>query len=250
MYKSDKRAAKREYKEKLRRAKNSNELRLDEYYLKTGKRRPKNPPKRPLLEEIGNSVTHGLGALFGLISFLGMMILAEDTAEVIAGILYSGGLILMFTVSCIYHALPYGGAAKRVFRRFDYTCIYILIGATFAPVLLSYYGNLFGYIFFTVQWAVIIAGITLVAVFGPDRFRHVHIPLYVILGWSALMLLPGMIIGEPAMAMWILAGGVVYSVGIIPYALRKGPSHFIWHFFVLAGAVVQWIGIVSHIYFY
>ncbi|MBP3583244.1 MAG: hemolysin III family protein, partial [Clostridia bacterium] len=116
------------------------------------------------------------------------------------------------------------------------------------PSLLAYFGNTFGIVFFIIQWAVIALGITLVGVFGPDKLRFVHIPLYVVLGWSALMLLPGMINGAFSMAMFILAGGIIYTLGIIPYAIKLRGSHFIWHFFVLAGAVVQWIGIFTTLY--
>ena len=248
IYRSEKRAARAEYKERMRRARNANELRLDEYYLKTGEARPKNPPKRSVLEEVGNSVTHGLGGIFGIVSLILMLVFAEGAAEVASAIIYSVGITVMFTVSCIYHALPHGRSAKRIFRRFDYTCIYILIGATFAPSLLAYFGNTFGIVFFIIQWAVIALGITLVGVFGPDKLRFIHIPLYVVLGWSALMLLPGMINGAFSMAMFILAGGIIYTLGIIPYAIKLRGSHFIWHFFVLAGAVVQWIGIFTTLY--
>ena len=99
------------------------------------------------------------------------------------------------------------------------------------------------------QWVVIATGITFVGVFGPTRLRFLHIPLYVILGWSALALLPFMVLGGAAnMATWILLGGVIYTVGIIPFTIKLKASHFIWHFFVLAGAVVQWIGIYKYIY--
>ncbi len=206
------------------------------------------PPKRSLLEEVGNSVTHGVGALFA-IATLTITLIYSDTAEKRAGaLIYSLGLFIMFTVSCLYHAFPHGSAVKRLFRRFDYSSIYILIAATFAPVLLVVYGNTFGYVFFGIQWAVVAIGITLISVLGPSRLRFIHIPLYVILGWSAVMLFPEMLAYAHSLCYLILAGGVVYSLGIIPFALKKRASHFIWHFFVLAGAVVQWIGIVFQIY--
>lgn len=239
---------------KLRQKKDRSELKarydhkMDEYYDKNGIERVKNPPKRPLLQEIGNSVTHGIGAAFAIVSLVLMLALAENSAEVASAIIYSVGMLVMFSVSCLYHAFKYGSAVKRLFRRFDYSSIYVMIGATFAPVLLSHIGGTFGTVFFIVQWSVIAVGITLVGVFGPSRLRFIHIPLYVILGWSALMLMPYMIDGAFSMAMWILAGGVVYSIGIIPYAVKYKSSHFIWHFFVLAGALVQWIGIFTTLY--
>lgn len=222
---------------------------LSALYESVGKPAPKDPPKRSVLEEIGNSVTHGLGSIFAVVALVLMLTSANTAEEYISAAIYFAGLFTMFTMSCLYHAFPHGSAVKRLFRRFDYSGIYLLIGATFAPVLICYFSNMFGWIFFAIQWAVIAAGITFVGVFGPTRLRFLHIPLYVILGWSALMLLPFMIMGGAFnLAMWILAGGVIYTVGIIPFALKLGASHFVWHFFVLAGAVVQWMGIYLYIY--
>ncbi|MBQ8320950.1 MAG: hemolysin III family protein [Clostridia bacterium] len=222
---------------------------LSKLYESEGKPAPKDPPKRSLLEEIGNSVTHGLGSIFAVVALILMLISANTAEEYISAVIYFAGLFCMFTMSCLYHAFAYGSAVKRLFRRFDYSGIYLLIGATFAPVLICYFNNIFGWIFFAVQWAVIAAGITFVAVFGPSRLRFLHIPLYVILGWSALALLPFMVLGGAAnMATWILLGGIIYTLGIIPFTIKLKASHFIWHFFVFAGAVVQWIGIYMYIY--
>ncbi len=216
---------------------------------KLSKTNKKDPPKRSLLEEIGNAVTHGVGALFGLAAAVFMIILSDNGYELAGAIVYGVGLSVMFSMSCLYHSFRHGSAVKRLFRRFDYSSIYLLIGATFAPVLIAYFGGIFGFVFLAVQWAIIATGVTFVGVFGPARLRWLHIPLYVLLGWSAIMLLPGMISGGALkMALFILGGGVVYSLGIIPFALKKRASHFIWHFFVLVGAVVQWFGIFAHIY--
>lgn len=216
---------------------------------KLSKINKKDPPKRSLIEEIGNAVTHGVGALFGLAAAVFMIILSDNGYELAGAIVYGVGLSVMFSMSCLYHSFRHGSAVKRLFRRFDYSSIYLLIGATFAPVLIAYFGGIFGFVFLSVQWAIIATGVTFVGVFGPARLRWLHIPLYVLLGWSAIMLLPGMISGGALkMALFILGGGVVYSLGIIPFVLKKRVSHFIWHFFVLAGAIVQWFGIFSHIY--
>jgi hemolysin III len=201
-----------------------------------------------LLEEIGNAVTHGSGSVFAIVAFALMLSASSTSFERAAAFIYFFGLFVMFTMSCLYHAFPHGSAVKRLFRRFDYSSIYLLIGATFAPPLLCVVGGTFGIVFFVIQWAVIAAGISLVGVFGPTKLRFVHIPMYVILGWSALMLMPSLISTSPPLAMWILAGGVVYTLGIIPFTMKMKVSHFIWHFFVLAGAVVQWVGIYLYIY--
>ena len=206
------------------------------------------PPKRSVLEEIGNAVTHGIGAIFAVITLILMLAASSDSVERISAIIYSSGLFLMMTVSCLYHSFGQGSAVKRLFRRFDYSCIYLLIGATFAPILLSYVGGRYGVSYFIIQWTVIAIGVALVATFGPHRYRASHVVLYLLLGWSGLLLLPNLIAPEPAFAWYIVGGGAIYSLGIIPYAMKKRCSHFIWHFFVLAGAVVQWVGIYLYIY--
>ncbi len=220
---------------------------ISAYYTQNGRPAPKNPPKRPMLEEIGNSVTHGVGSVFAIVAFILMMLSADGIKQTLGACFYFAGALVMFTMSCLYHAFPHGSCVKRVFRRFDYSSIYLLIGATFAPILLNLGGTL-GLVFFIVQWVIIAAGITFVGVFGPTRLKWLHIPLYFILGWSGLMLIPEMLEVGLGFVFFIVVGGIIYSLGIIPFLLRRGPSHFIWHFFVLLGAVVQWLGIYFYIY--
>ena len=247
-YREQSRERRLEYKTALAKIKEEKDVHVADYYIKRGKKPPQNPPKRPILEEIGNSVTHGVGSVFAIVGLILMLIASESLEERISAIIYFFGLFLMFTMSCLYHAFPHGSTVKRLFRRFDYSGIYLLIGATFTPVLLCYFGDTFGLMFFAIQWVIIAAGISLVGVFGPAKLSYIHIPMYVILGWSALMLLPRMWESDFSMAMWILAGGILYTLGIIPFLMKSKISHFIWHFFVLAGAVAQWIGIYMYIY--
>lgn len=177
-----------------------------------------------------------------------MLVYGKGWAEILAAVVYCFGLFVMFSISCLYHAFPRDSRVKNIFRHFDYMCIYLLIGATFAPLLLCVVGGVFGLAFFLVQWAAIATGITLIGVFGPGRLRYIHFPLYFVIGWSGLMFIPQMIRYSLPLFLWIIAGGVLYSLGMIPFALRKKVSHFIWHFFVLFGAVAQWIGIFRYIY--
>ncbi|MBR1971521.1 MAG: hemolysin III family protein [Clostridia bacterium] len=247
-YKLYKNVLRKKYDEELSMAKSMRDSALENYY-NSGEHQAKiNPPKRPLLEEIGNSITHGVGAIFSFIAFA-LMFLASDTIQDKASsIIYFCGLLLMFIMSCLYHAFPYGSAVKRLFRRFDYCGIYLLIGATYAPILLSFIGGVYGTTFLIAQWLIIITGITFIAIFGPTRLKPLHMTLYVAIGWSALSFIPTMISQSPNLFAYILVGGIAYTLGIIPFALKKGPSHFIWHFFVLIGAIVQWLGIYQFIF--
>ncbi len=246
-YKKRAKALRSEYKSESLTRRDSYRRRREEYCIANGIPLPTNPPKRSVLEEIGNSVTHGVGSVFAVVAIILMLSSYKTGAELAGAIVYSIGLFVMFTISCIYHALPYGSTVKRIFRRFDYSSIYLLIGATFAPILLAFIGGTLGYVFFGIQWTIITVGITVIAVFGPTRFRKFHIPMYLLLGWSGLILMPKML-AVPPFFWLIVGGGAVYSLGVIPFAIKAKVSHFIWHFFVLAGAVVQWIGIYLYIF--
>lgn len=136
-----------------------------------------------------------------------------------------------------------------MFRRFDYSSIYLLIGGTFAPFYLVYLGNVLGIVLFCVQWALIVFGITMVCVFGPGRWRPLHYTLYFAIGWSGLMFLPMWYQNDVPLLWLILTGGAVYTLGMVPFTMRVKCSHFIWHWFVILGAVLHWFGIYLYVYY-
>ena len=248
-YRLNKKAHKKQYRLSKKELKNNyknirKNLRnqyISEIDLESKEKQIVNPPYRAVLEEIGNSVTHGIGSILSIVFYVLMLIHSNTT-------IYFLGLFFEFTMSTLYHAFPYGSKVKRIFRRFDYSSIYLLIGASFAPILLCYIGGIYGTIFVIIQWIIIITGVTLVAVFGPTRLKFIHFPLYFILGWSALIFVPKMFVNDFNLFLYILGGGIIYTLGIIPFFIDKKVSHFIWHFFVLAGAIVQWLGIYIYLY--
>ena len=128
LYKIEKYNIKSDYRSNKKQISESHKERVAEYYKENGKPLPKDPPKRSVLEEVGNSVTHGVGGAFAILSFI-LMLLASNTAEKIAGaVIYSIGLFTAFAASCLYHAFKHGSAVKRLFRRFDYASIYLCTG--------------------------------------------------------------------------------------------------------------------------
>lgn len=206
------------------------------------------PPKRTVLEEVGNAVVHGVGALFSVAGTV-LLILRSDTGtKLFSSIVYGICLILMFLMSCLYHSFRWGTRVKRLWRRFDYLSIYLLIGGTFTPIWLVYWNNTLGRILCAVQWVIIITGIVLISVFGPGRAKAVHMTLYIVLGWSALVFLPGMYRDNLPLLIFTLGGGIIYTFGIIPFARKAKGAHFVWHFFVLFGALAHWIGIYLYVY--
>ncbi len=205
-------------------------------------------PKRPLLEEIGNAITHGVGALLSIWGFIMMLLKSNTNLEIISTIIYFVGLFILFTMSCLYHAFPNKLKVKKLFRRFDYLSIYLLIGSTYTPILLLQFGDSFGVWFCIIQWIIITIGITFIGIFGPGKLKWLHFPLYIILGWCGLLFLPDLFTNNFYLFIFILGGGIIYSLGIIPFVMKKNVAHFIWHFFVLFGAIIHFLGIYIFLY--
>lgn len=206
------------------------------------------PPHLTTLEEIGNAVTHGVGALLAVVGLVLLLQKSDTGLKIMGSCFYGISLFFLMLMSCLYHAFRSGSTVKRLWRRFDYSSIYLLIGGTFAPLYLVYLGNALGIVLFCVQWGLIILGITMVGVFGPGRLKWLHFPLYFVIGWSGLMFMPDWYRNCQPLFWFILGGGVIYTVGMIPFAKDKPNDHFIWHFFVLAGAILHWFGIYYYVY--
>lgn len=206
------------------------------------------PPRLTKREEVINAVSHGAGVLIA-VAFLTLLLLKSDTPlKLTASLFYGVSMILMMLMSCLYHAMPTGSAAKRVCRRFDYTSIYLLIGGTFAPILLAYLGGILGVALFCVQWGVIAVGVALVLTFGPGRWRALLFTLYFLLGWSGLAFVPEFYAHAPTLLWFIFMGGAVYTAGMLPFARQRKYDHCVWHFLVLTAAALHWVGIYTQIY--
>lgn len=249
--KKEKKKAKKEIKQEIREERENNLTDKEKLARKRNE-----PPVRPVLEEIGNSVTHGVGAALAIVALILMLNKSHNGLMYTASIIYGVCMFLTMSMSCLYHAWRGGSKVKRLWRRFDYSSIYLLIGGTFTPLLLiEFYENCniphaVGITWFIIMWVLIITGITFTCIFGPGRVRFINFPLYFILGWSGVAFVPIWIYNERfALMLWIFFGGVVYTLGMIPFAKKSIVSaHFIWHIFVLGGALVQFLGIYLYVY--
>ena len=206
------------------------------------------PPILSLGEEIINAVSHGVGTGLSVAAFVLLLLHSDTPLKRTASCFYGISMIVMMLCSCVYHAMPAGSVVKRICRRLDYSSIYLLIGGTFAPVLLVYLGNVLGITFFCVQWGVILLGVTLVAVFGPGKWRPLHFTLYFVIGWSGLAFLPSLYQNNRPLLLLIFLGGLAYTLGMIPFARKGKYNHCVWHMFVLAGALLHWVGIYAMLY--
>ncbi|MDE6584413.1 MAG: hemolysin III family protein [Anaeroplasmataceae bacterium] len=245
--KYEKLEAKEEHKKIKAEIKQEEDIRLEPKRRKI--RQLNEPPKRPVLEEIGNAVTHGVGAILAIVGTVFMLLKSDTGLKIAASIVYGFSMFFMMLMSCLYHSFRGGSKVKRLWRRFDYTSIYLLIGGTFAPLYLVYWGNTLGIVLFIIQWVLIATGVTFVCIFGPGRIKWLHYTLYFAIGWSGLIFIPDWIQNNLNLLWMILGGGVVYTLGMIPFAKRNVKSaHFIWHFFVLCGAIVHFLGILLFVY--
>lgn len=206
------------------------------------------PPILTVLEEVGNAITHGVGAVLALAGFILLLLKSDTGMKVMASCFYGISLFILMLMSCLYHSFKSGSKVKRIWRRLDYSSIYLLIGGTFAPLYLVYWGNTLGIVLFCIQWALIVFGIIMLAIFGPGKWKWIHFTLYFTIGWSGLIMLPDFFHNNIPLLFMILIGGIVYTVGMVPFARDKKYDHFIWHFFVLIGALLHWFGIYLFVY--
>ena len=197
-------------------------------------------------EEIANSVTHGIGAalaLAGLGVLLPVAVRAGDPWRVASFAIYGTSMALLYVSSTLYHALT-NQRAKQVFRVLDHVSIYLLIAGTYTPFTLVVLRGLLGWSLCAAIWGLAIAGIVFKCFFT-GRFERLSVAVYLAMGWLGVVALGPTIraIGLVAFG-WLLAGGAAYTVGIVFYA--RGHllyHHAVWHLFVLAGTVLQFIAV-------
>lgn len=211
--------------------------------------KPKSKRPQSLGEEIANAISHGIGAIFGIVSLILFILVSQTWQEYVAGIVFSLAIFLLFISSTLYHAFPESLRVKRLFKRFDHISIYLLIGASFAPLLLVVADQPLGYLFFTGQWIIIIVGIVFKAIFI-DKFQVIHLVMFLLLGWSALLLLGQFDKLSTAAFYLTIWGGIAYSLGVVFYVLsrRFKYAHFVWHLFVLAGVILHFIANFAFIF--
>jgi len=201
-----------------------------------------------LKEETINAVTHGLGAVLGaggLVLLLALAALRGDAWYVVSCSIYGATLVLLFTSSTLYHSFR-RPRVKHVFRIIDHSSIYLLIAGTYTPFLLVSLRGRWGWSLFGVVWGL--AGIAF-QVFFVHRFRLAQTLIYLVMGWLAVVAVKPLLTRVPRPGLlWLLAGGLFYSLGAVFYLWKKLPYHHgIWHLFVLAGSVCHYFAILFYV---
>lgn len=206
-------------------------------------------------EEIFNMVSHIVGGGFGVIALVTCVLKAVLTDAgpyaITGSLIYGISMIVLYTMSSIYHGLK-PQTAKKVFQIIDHCTIFILIAGTYTPILLTAIRKenpLVCWIIFAVVWGASVLGATLNAI-DLKKYKVLSMVLYLVMGWCIILTgdtaLKAM--GLPCFT-WILAGGVSYTVGAVFYGAAKKVRymHSVFHLFVVLGSILQYIGIIFYI---
>jgi hemolysin III len=197
-------------------------------------------------EEIANAITHGLGlmlAIGGLAVMVTLAALRGSAWHVVGCSIYGATLVLLYLSSTLYHALP-GPKTKRIFRIFDHSAIYLLIAGTYTPFILVRLRTPLGITLLSIVWTISIVGIVFKSV-RVDGWAIVSTTLYAILGWLAIIAAGPLVHALTWRGMmWLIAGGVSYTAGIVFFAFDRKYFHAVWHVFVLGGSVTHYFAIL------
>lgn len=197
-----------------------------------------------------NSISHLCGAGLGIAGMIVLVVVAArqgDPWKITSFIIYGTSLILLYTFSVLHHSLK--GRAKKIFLHLDYQAIYLLIAGSYTPLTLVTLRGAWGWSLFGVLWGLALIGIVVDA-FPHKNKRILPMIIYLLMGWLGLialfplakaLLLPGLIM--------LIAGGVVYTMGLIFYAMdnRMPHAHGIWHLFVLTGSIIHYFMMLMYV---
>ncbi|MEG2702242.1 MAG: hemolysin III family protein [Clostridia bacterium] len=209
-------------------------------------------PKYTLCEELLNAISHGVGAIFGVVAMVLCIVRAVinggSTATIVGACVFGLTLILLYTVSTLYHALKVN-KAKRVFRVLDHCTIFLLIVGTYTPYTLTTLRGNVGWLLFAVIWAAAALGVTLNAV-SLKKFAAVSVFCYLAMGWAIVFAIRPLSAAMDAHGIVLLIwGGVAYTIGAILYAIgaKRKYFHSVFHFFCLVGSVLHFLSIYQYV---
>lgn len=201
--------------------------------------------------EFLNSMSHFIGVGIGIV-FLVMMIKACIKSENLytpGFIIYGAFFIFLFLASTLYHGV-WNKKAKSILRIFDHSAIFLFIAASFTPVILTVLSGKKMVFFLVFIWVIALAGtIYKILSYGKyDKQKTISVILYIAMGWTSIFLLKPIILNVPkGFIIFLVAGGVLYTVGTIFYKRKKQYSHVIWHLFVLGAAITHFIGYYEYL---
>lgn len=201
-------------------------------------------------EEIANTITHGIGILTSIAALVLLIVFAAINGtplHLATFIVYGITMLMLYTSSTLLHALP-KGKAKNVFEILDHSSIYFFIAGSYTPITLIIMDGALGWTLFGIVWGLAIAG-TVFKVFFVKRFILASTLLYVLMGWLAVFGWSDITSTVDAAGIaYLVAGGVVYSLGAVFYVWRAFPYHHaVWHLFVLGGTVLHFFFVLLYV---
>jgi len=201
-------------------------------------------------EEIAHSITHGIGALLSVIGLAILVVYSSrygDAWTIVSSGIYGMTLILLYTASTLYHSVTIPGL-RNVLQKLDHAAIFFLIAGTYTPFTLVNLRGDWGWILFTMVWSIAIAGIAMELIVK-NRNKRISIGLYLGLGWLVVIAIRPMLANvAPGGLILLLAGGLLYSLGVIFYMWKTMIyHHVIWHLFVLAGSTCHFFAVLLYV---
>lgn len=205
------------------------------------------------IREPGSAITHFIAMMLTVFAAAPLLVKSalSDTANMLPAMtIFILSMVLLYGASATYHSLNIGGRALRIFRKVDHMMIFVLIAGSYTPVCLIVLGGRMGYTLFAVVWGIAIVGMLLKAcwVTCPKWFSSI---IYIAMGWVCVFVFGPLWNTLPHNAfLWLLAGGIIYTIGGVIYALKLPlfnsrhtffGSHEIFHLFVMGGSLCHFI---------
>lgn len=201
-------------------------------------------------EEMINSISHGFGAVCSVFCLILLLVRIRnfDAIYYISCIIYGISMILLYLISCLYHALR-DNKKKYLFRVFDHCSVFLLEAGTFTPIILISIDGIYRIILFIIIWLVTLVFIIL-NIIDVDKYNKISVCCNLCLGWSILLFINPLLIrcGLNGV-LYLIIGGLMYSIGALFYGIggHIRYMHSIFHFFVLLGSLLHFILIYKFI---
>jgi len=194
-------------------------------------------------EEIANALSHTLGVLFSIYAIVMLAVTSHTPAQTASTAIFGATMFILFQASACYHAIT-NEKAKRIFQKIDHSAIYVLIAGTYTPILILSVPFPLSIALLAMIWYLAVVGIVFSCI--TLKSKHISTALYLIMGWLSLFLVYYVWTNSGHMTVYyLLAGGILYSIGAVFYLMKYRYMHSVWHLFVLGGVVMHYLAILE-----
>ena len=200
-------------------------------------------------EELINSISHGLAAGLAIAGMVLLIIQSHNAMGIVTSVIYTSILFIMYTISCIYHALSPKLKGKEVLRNIDHSNVLLMVAGTYTPIALCLLKGWIGWSVFTVVWCITITAVVFNSI-DVDKYQKVCLASNLILGWASLLILHQLMNSTTTEGLLLLfGGGIVYTIGAILYVLGSKIRyiHSLFHFFVIVASILHYFFIFYYV---